>query len=251
MSPKAKVDRSGESGDPAEAPANATEVFSDPSPFDSAEFLEANRRNRDKMRAAAEAKRAKEAARDQRRTGRGAEAASGEAPLRRGIGWLVPVLSVLLIAALVATGVLAYLYREADNRVAQEDQLNQLRAGAVEVAGQYAVELLTYDSANFAELDSRITDISTPAFAKDFIESSRQAREGAAGAQAIASAKVKDAALQTVSPSKAVVLVAMDQTVKSPQTDAQVPEGIPYQSMVKVTLERADGTWRLADLAVV
>lgn len=270
MSPKAKVDRNGESGDepvttepvasrpvtaePEESAVDST-VQSDPSPFDSEAFLEANRRNRDKMRAAAEAKRAKEAAREERRAGRGAVATSdGQAadrPVRRGGRWTVPVLSILLIAALVAAGVFAYLYREADSRAAGDDQVNDLRPSAVEDAGRYAADLLTYDSANFAELDARITEISTPAFAKDFIEGSRQAREGSANAQAVASAKPKEAALQSISSTDAVVLVAMDQTVKSPQTDAELPEGIPYQSMVKVTLERVNGKWLISDFKVV
>jgi Mce-associated membrane protein len=281
MSPKAKVDRNGESGDtpetikPATAPAttapavtepaatgtpateSAPDVRSDPSPFDSQEFLEANRRNRDKMRAAAEAKRAKEAAREERRAGRGrgagaaSDAQDTDRAVRRGGRWAVPVLSILLIAALVAAGVFAYLYREADSQSSDADRINELRPSAVDAAGQYAADLLTYDSANFAELDSRITDISTPTFAKDFIEGSRQAREGSANAQAVASAKVKEAALQSISSTNAVVLVAMDQLVKSPQTDAELPEGIPYQSMVKVTLERVDGTWLISDFKVV
>jgi|GEM_PF-3326176 len=273
MSPKAKVDRNAEPGDspekrePATTAARAadhetpatgadSEVRADPSPFDSEEFLEANRRNREKMRAAAEAKRAKEAAREQRRADRGRGAGprsekTGDEPARRRTGWAVPVLSVLLVAALVATGVLAYLYREADDRAADGDRLDELRPGAVTTAGESAAALLTYDSANFAELDSRITDISTPEFAKDFIEGSRQAREGSAGAQAVASAVVKDAALQSISPTTAVVLVAMDQTVKSPQTDAQLPEGIRYESMVKVTLELVDGKWLIVDFEVV
>ena len=281
MSPKAKVGRNGESGDtpetikPATVPAttapavtepaatepaateNAPDVRSDPSPFDSQEFLEANRRNRDKMRAAAEAKRAKEAAREARRAGRGrgtgatSDAQDTDRAVPRGGRWAVPVLSVLLIAALVAAGVFAYLYREADSQSSDADQINELRPSAVDAAGRYAADLLTYDSANFAELDSRITDISTPTFAKDFIEGSRQAREGSANAQAVASAKVKEAALQSISSTNAVVLVAMDQTVKSPQTDAELPEGIPYQSMVKVTLERVDGKWLISDFKVV
>lgn len=248
------------------------------------EFLEANRRNRDKMRAAAQAKRTKEAARAQRRASPwwkrspvgdanvsraetpdtdavGTEPAGAEPPgTNEGSGssdrpprrsWLTPVLSLLLVLALVAAGVFAYLYQRADDRADDAGQVNELRPGAIQVAGDYAATLMTYDSANFAELDSRITDISTPAFAKDFIEGSRQAREGSANAQAVAKATIKDSGIQSISSTEAVVLVALDQTITSPQTNGELPDGIPYQSRVKVTLQRDGDRWLLSDFSVI
>ncbi|WP_207841245.1 hypothetical protein [Williamsia soli] len=247
----------------------------EPSPFDAEEFLEANRRNRDKMRAAAAAKRAKEAARARRREtpwwkrtpGVVAEVAESETPGGESDAtttppvdkappvtrsrWAVPALSVLLIAALVAAGVFAYLYREADDRANAADQVNQLRPAAVESAKQYAGDLLTYDSADFGALDSRITDISTPEFAKDYIEGSRQAREGSANAQAVATALVKDAGVVSISSTEAVLIVALDQTITSPQTARELPDGIPYQSRVKVTLTRDGNRWLIADFEVI
>lgn len=275
MSPKAKVARAGDGDAESAVPAASNP---DPSPFDSQEFLEANRRNRDKMRAAAQARRAKEAARAQRRaspwwkrsaagaatpvidqpsTGAATsdtdtpEAATGAVAASPGRSWITPVLALLLVVALVAAGVFAYLYQQADARANDADQINELRPGAVEIAGKYATELMTYDSANFAELDERITDISTPAFAKDFIEGSRQAREGSVNAQAVASASVKDAGIQSISSTEAVVLVALDQTITSPQTNGELPGGIPYQSRVKVTLARDGDGWKLSDLNVI
>lgn len=275
MSPKAKVARTGD-GD-AETPVPAA-PNPDPSPFDSHEFLEANRRNRDKMRATAQAKRAREAARAQRRatpwwrrssagpsspvveeSNPVADPTDTSAPdtgadvaaVSPGRSWTTPVLSLLLVVAVVAAGVFAYLYRQADERANNADQINELRPGAVEVAGRYATELMTYDSANFAELDQRITDISTPAFAKDFIEGSRQAREGSVNAQAVATATVKDAGIQSISSTEAVVLIALDQIIKSPQTDGELPDGIPYQSRVRATLQRDGDGWKLSDFGVI
>lgn len=273
MSPKAKVART-DNGDDKSAVHTAPNP--DPSPFDSQEFLEANRRNRDKMRAAAQARRAKDAARAQRRatpwwkrsSAGASRSTAGEADVsdtevpdagqaeegatrRPSRSWMTPVLSVLLVLALVAAGVFAYLYRQADDRADDAGQVNELRPGAVEVAGDYAATLMTYDSANFAELDSRITDISTPAFAKDFIEGSRQAREGSANAQAVAKATIKDSGVQSISSTEAVVLVALDQTITSPQTSGELPDGIPYQSRVKVTLQREGDRWLLSDFSVI
>jgi Mce-associated membrane protein len=266
MSPKAKLIRTVE-------PESPKPDSGPPSPFDAEEFLEANRRNRDKLRAAAQAKRAKEAARARRRatpwwkrsaadTSEVADSAGGAADHEQaGAGaletsggrarWAAGVLSLLLVLSLVTAGVFAYLYREADQRADDADAINQLRPGAVEVAGNYAATLMTYDSADFAELDSRITDISTPAFAKDFIEGSRQAREGSVGAQAVATATVRAAGIESISSTEAVVLVALDQTVTSPQTNADLPEGIPYQSRVEVTLEWTGDGWKLSGLSVI
>ena len=161
------------------------------------------------------------------------------------------MLSVLFVLALAATGVLGYLYRDADSRADSADQVNRLRPGAVQVAGEYATALLTYDSANFAALDDRITEISTPAFARDFIEGSRQAREGSANAQAVAEAEVVSAAAISVSSTKAVVLLAIDQTVTAPSTAGQFPNGVPYQSRVEVTLQWMPDGWKLDDFKVI
>jgi Mce-associated membrane protein len=298
MSPKAKVARTGDGDDatpagaastsqdehetelaldpPATAPSpeeGGKKSIAEPSPFDAEEFLEANRRNRDKMRAAAQAKRAKEAARARRREspwwkrapGAGAGASQtpvGETdavaappeyvdPVRTRSRWVVPALSVLLVAALVAAGAFAYLYREANDRANAADQINQLRPGAVESAKQYAGDLMTYDSADFGALDSRITDISTPEFATDFIEGSRQAREGSANAQAVATALVKDAGVVSISSTEAVLIVALDQTITSPQTARELPGGIPYQSRVKITLTREGDRWLISDFEVI
>ncbi|WP_051721842.1 MULTISPECIES: hypothetical protein [Actinomycetes] len=280
MSPKAKLGGTGGGGadsTPPDAsdipdtdttssnPGRDTAAGSDPSPFDSAEFLEANRRNRDKMRAAAQARRAKEEARARRRSGRwwrrsaaaapdtAVESAPADAELERfGDGrWTVRVLSVLLVVALAAAGVFVYLYRDADSRADSADQVNQLRPGAVQLAGEYATTLLTYDSANFAALDERITEISTPAFARDFIEGSRQAREGTANAQAVAKADVVSAGVVSVSSTEAVVLLAIDQTVTAPGTAEQFPDGVPYQSRVEVTLQWMPDGWKLADFKVI
>jgi Mce-associated membrane protein len=296
MSPKAKLGRSGSRHaeatptDAADVPASTDERGAqdladttspdkkgDPSPFDSAEFLEANRRNRDKMRAAAQARRAKEAARARRRAGRWwnrsgstpatPTSAAGVTPLTASAevdntetteptvtdagGWTIPVLSALLVLALIAVGVLAYLFHDADGRAESADAANRLRPGAVETAGTYATDLLTYDSANFAALDARIAEIATPAFAKDFIEGSRQAREGSANAQAVAGAEVVSAGVVSLSSTKAVVLLAINQTVTAPETSGQFPEGVPYQSRVEVTLVRVGDDWKLDDLKVI
>ncbi|PZU02618.1 MAG: hypothetical protein DI630_07650 [Gordonia sp. (in: high G+C Gram-positive bacteria)] len=280
MSPKAKLGGTGDRGadstppDASDVPETDTTpsnpgqdatAGNDPSPFESAEFLEANRRNRDKMRAAAQARRAKEEARARRRSGRwwrrsaaaapdtAVESESADAePERFGDGRLtVRVLSVLLVVALAAAGVFVYLYRDADSRADSADRVNQLRPGAVQLAGEYATTLLTYDSADFAALDERITEISTPAFARDFIEGSRQAREGTANAQAVAKAEVVSAGVISVSSTEAVVLLAIDQTVTAPGTAEQFPDGVPYQSRVEVTLQWMPDGWKLADFKVI
>ena len=121
----------------------------------------------------------------------------------------------------------------------------------LDTARRYAVELTTYDPADYGDLDRRITQISTPEFGKTYIASSQDARKGNANAKGVSTAKAQRAGIESMTADRAVVLVALDQTVKSSEIAAQVPDGIPYQSRVEVTLAKRNGTWLLDDLATV
>ena len=67
----------------------------------------------------------------------------------------------------------------------------------------------------------------------------------------MSSAKAENAGLMSVDGDKAVVLVTLDQTLRSPDTAQQFPEGVGYQTRVKVTLEEQNGRWLLSDFEVV
>ena len=265
-------------------------------PLDGNEFLQANRSNRDKYRAEAEAKAAEAARKAERR--RTDEPAGADEPVdtdepadtrtaaadfadqdpgsdrtprkidpatarrsgsRRWTGWTSTVGSrpwavIALIVAVVvlaaSTAVLAVAYVDADER-AESSASAGTTTSLLETARRYAAEISTYNSADYADLDRRIREISTPAFTQTYIESSQDARRGSAEAESVSTATADNAGLMSVDDGKAVVLVTLDQTLKSPQTAQEFPEGFPYQSRVKVTLVEQDGRWLMDDFAVL
>ncbi len=156
------------------------------------------------------------------------------------------VAAVALLAA--STAVLALAYVDADRRA---DAAVTSVDWNLDTARKYAAELSTYDSADYSDLDRRIREISTPEFTKSYVEASQDARRGSAEAKAVSSAKAENAGLMSVDGDKAVVLVTLDQTLRSPDTAQQFPEGVGYQTRVKVTLEEQDGRWLLSDFEVV
>ena len=193
-----------------------------------------------------------EKSRGEKSGGVGAEAESAARATRPGRGrLLVGVLASLVVVLAISTGVLAYLYAQADRRASDAGPSDADRTTVLDTARRYAVELTTYDPADYGDLDRRITQISTPEFGKTYIASSQDARKGNANAKGVSTAKAQRAGIESMTADRAVVLVALDQTVKSSEIAAQVPDGIPYQSRVEITLAKRNGTWLLDDLATV
>ncbi|MGW0036204.1 hypothetical protein [Gordonia sp. NPDC003376] len=235
----------------------------DVTPLDGDDFLAANRRNRERHRDEA----ARKAARKARR-GTAADPADDRVPGKitgpaRRSRWsrpriagswrlfvLVGGLIVAVVALAVSTAVLAVALHDARSTVAATPD-DAARRSALDTAERYAVALTTYDSANYADLDRRIREMATPDFARTYIASSRDARAGNTQAKGTSSAVAEHAGIVSMTPDKAVVLVALDQTVTSPEIGKQVPDGIPYQSRVQLTLAKRDGEWRLDDLSTV
>ena len=222
-----------------------SDADADVTPLDGEEFLAANRGRREKLRAEAADRvpRRLDKTNDAGATGRARRLVRGRT--------LVGILGLLVIALAISTGVLAYLYVRAHDRAANAGPSDADRATVLDTARRYAVELTTYDPSNYADLDRRITEISTPEFGKTYIASSQDARKGNSNAKGVSTAKAQRAGIESMSAERAVVLVALDQTVKSSEIAAQVPDGIPYQSRVEITLAKRNGTWLLDDLATV
>lgn len=221
--------------------------------LDGDEFLAVNRSKRDRLRAEAES-------RGRRRAGRsrGGSDSADRVPGRvtaggAGRGMRIALIVLVAISALLAatTAYFAYAWVQADDRADAAGPPAATRSEVMRVARDYAATVATYDPARYDDLDRRIREISTPEFAKTYITSSSDARRGNASVGGTSRAVANDAGVVSLSDGKAVVLVTLDQTVTSPEVSSQVPEGIPYQSRVKVTLERRDGRWLLADLDTV
>ncbi|WP_244332164.1 hypothetical protein [Gordonia polyisoprenivorans] len=232
---------------------------SEPTPLDGDGFLEANRRERERLRADAERKAARSTDPDRvpRKLGDDEPATPGPVRRRRmtiagsrGLFAVVAVLVVLVVGLGVSTGVLAYRLHSADSAAAVGPS-DADRKAVIDTAKSYAATLTTYDSSNYGDLDARIRRISTPDFAKTFIASSQDARAGNANAKGVSKATAAHGGIESMSADNAVVLVSLDQTITSPELTSEVPQGIPYQSRVLVTLTRQDGRWMLAGFTVV
>lgn len=218
------------------------------------ELLAENRARRAEIRADEEAKAARKADGDDGESvSEAVEATAEEAdlPVRRadsatGSRRLIIGLGAAVAVLVIAVAVLGYFLATADS-----DAESGVDRRAVNDAKSYATTVLTYSSGNYADLDKRIREISTPEFADRYIKSSQEARQGNDEAQAKGTAEAKEAGLVSITDSKAVVLVAVNQNVKSPLVPSAGPDGMDYQSRVVITLTRDGDAWKLSDLSVV
>ena len=206
------------------------------------ELLAENRRNREAARTEAQEKAAKKRLAD-RLPGR----VDDEEQQRRGpsLTALLAVLAAILAVTTIVFGVLAF--RGGDS-LGPESGIGEQ---AVTDAKKYAVDIVTYDAGDYAALDKRIRDFSTPAFAKRYIDSSQEARRGNDEAKASSTAKAVAAGLQSISETQAVVLVALDQKVTSPDLPVAGEDGIDYRTRVLISLQRDGDRWLVSDLEMV
>lgn len=161
---------------------------------------------------------------------------------------LVAGLLALIVALAVAVGVLGYLLATADSGVALDSGTGEQ---ALADAKTYAAEVVTYGPDDYADLDRRIREISTPDFADRYIEASQDARRGTDEAKASSVGTAIAAGAESISDDEAVVLVALNQKVTSPELPTAGEEGLDYQTRVRVTLQRDGDRWILADLVTI
>ncbi|MFT3715563.1 MAG: hypothetical protein QM774_06340 [Gordonia sp. (in: high G+C Gram-positive bacteria)] len=221
------------------------------------ELLAENRRNREQARADAAKKAAKRRTVTQDADGDDevdvADDAEDRVPGRvetaptRGISpvTILAALAGLLAVTTIVFGILAFRGGDSlgpDSGIGRD---------AVTDAKKYAVDIVTYSAGDYASLDKQIRDISTDDFAKRYIDASQQARKGNDAAKASSTAKALAAGLQSIDKHQAVVLVALDQKVTSPDLPSSGKDGIDYQSRVLVTLQRDGDRWVLSDLAPI
>lgn len=170
-------------------------------------------------------------------TGAGAAAETGPAGGRGGVVVVVAVLAVIL---LLACGYLGYL-------VWQDRRDEQLRVSAAADASRLVIQLATYDHADVQSNLDAVTAEATPEFAAQYREVSEGLAELLSSGEGTSTGTVAHAAVESVDPERAVVLVFLDQEV----TNVTVPEGRVDASRMVVELGRDGDRWLLhsADLA--
>jgi Mce-associated membrane protein len=172
----------------------------------------------------------------------GEPAAPATGPRRPGALALV---AVVLIVVLAVVAIISLVQRSDSN--GQLATQRALEASAVAAASTDARDVATYDYRHLNTDFGKVEGESTPKFRSGFVKSSDGLRKILTQYDATAQGKVLAAGVVSVTSTKAVVLVFLDQTVtntaqKQPSTD---------NSRMKVTLVRSDTTWKLDALKLL
>jgi Mce-associated membrane protein len=142
---------------------------------------------------------------------------------------------VLLVVALVVTQ-----WQLADQR-----SLNNERASALSDARTYAANVAGYDYRHLQQDFARVEHEATPSFRRSFIKSSQGLSKVLVQYHATASAKVISAGLVTLTSSRAVVLLFVNQSVTN---TAQKGGPTIDDSRITLTLALSGGRWLISDL---
>lgn len=153
-------------------------------------------------------------------------------------------LALLVVAGLVVSVL------EWTSSNSRYDSQQSLRTSALQAASSYGVYLSSYDYRNlngagspWAEVDAH----STPSFRKDFDSTKSNLTSLVNDYKATATGKVIAAGLSSVTSSRAVALLFIDQTVTN---TAQKPGTTTQPLRVEVVMARQNGRWLIDKLEV-
>ena len=164
---------------------------------------------------------------------------------RRLDGLSITALANIVVIAILAGALLFTLihYNSLPNNTKQ-------RISVLNAAATYGAELSTY---NYKNLDgpgspwALVEANATPAFRKDFAKTSGDLTKLLNQYSATAVGHVIDAGLQTLTSSKAVVLLFIDQDVTN---TVQKPNSVTQPLRVLITLVKQNGKWLIDNLQV-
>ena len=163
---------------------------------------------------------------------------------------------VVAIAALVAAGlvtVFAYSVwhmRTVDARNARLSAQSKLGASALAAATTYGGYLSSYNYKTLHASNSawaKVEANATASFKKDFTSTSGSLGNLLTQYNATATGKVIAAGVQSVSSTRAVVLLFVDQTVTN---TVQKPNSVTQPLRVQLTMQRQNGKWLIDNLQV-
>ncbi|NJP33583.1 hypothetical protein [Micromonospora thermarum] len=166
-------------------------------------------------------------------------AAAGPRARRRA---LVGLLVVLLVATLAAAGVYGH-------RWYTERALDEARQGALAAAKQASVNFVSVSAASVDRDLKRISDGATGDFKEEFTRGQSQVRAAVVENKVESQGSVLRAGLVSGDRSRAVVLVAVDATVKN----AKAPDGraAHYRIQLDLVHDRDSGQWLVSRLQFV
>ncbi|HXB37159.1 MAG TPA: hypothetical protein VNU75_05590 [Acidimicrobiales bacterium] len=154
---------------------------------------------------------------------------------------VVEAVSLVVIVGLAVALVFSQL------QLSNQNSLNTDRSSAVAAAKTDANDVATYSYLHLHRDFGRVESESTAAFRRSFIRSSDSLSKVLVQYKATASAKVLAAGVSSISSTRAVVLLFVNQSVAN-----STQQGVNTDdSRIEVTLVRGDGRWLLQDLKLV
>jgi len=154
---------------------------------------------------------------------------------------VIEAVSLVVIAGLAVALIFSQV------QLSNQNSLNADRTTAVTAAKADANDVATYSYRHLHRDFGRVESESTPTFRRSFIRSSGSLSKVLVQYKATASAKVLAAGISSISSSKAVVLLFVNQSVAN-----STQQGVSTDdSRIEVTLVRGDGRWLLQDLKLV
>jgi Mce-associated membrane protein len=132
-------------------------------------------------------------------------------------------------------------------QLSNQSATNGDRAGALAAARTDAVDVATYSYLHLQHDFGRVEGESTPSFRRSFIRSSDSLSKVLVQYKATASAKVLKSAVESISGSKAVVLLFVNQSVAN-----TTQQGVSTDdSRIEVTLVHSGDRWLLQNLKLL
>ncbi|HVA74139.1 MAG TPA: hypothetical protein VNF71_06205 [Acidimicrobiales bacterium] len=156
---------------------------------------------------------------------------------------ITALVNIVVIAILAGALVFTLLHFNGDNE-------SSLRSSALAAAKTYGVELSSYNYKNLNGPGSpwaRVESHATAKFRKDFASTSADLAKLLNQYNATATGKVIDAGVETVSGSKAIVVLFIDQSVTN---SVQKPNSVTQPLRVRLTMLRQNGQWLIDNLEV-
>ena len=130
-------------------------------------------------------------------------------------------------------------------QLSNQNSLNADRTSAVAAAKVYALDVATYSYRHLQRDFGRVESESTASFRRTFIQSSGSLSKVLVQYKAVATAKVLRAGVESISSSRAVVLLFVNQSVKN------TAQGVSTDTnRIEVTLVRGGG-WLLEDVKLL
>jgi Mce-associated membrane protein len=165
------------------------------------------------------------------------------ASVDRGSAWRILAALATLVAILLVTALIFLVVK-----VNAQDAANSRRTAVLAAAEKYGVYLSSYSYKNLTGNGSDwslVTENATPSFNKDFSATSTQLGQLLKQYNASATGKVVAAGISSVSSSRAVVLIFIDQTVTN-SANKSTPVSQPLR--VQLTMSHQHGKWLIDSL---